>query len=1019
MINSEFQMQGKALNEIIEKLTILLSASPIVPQHLTLTLREVSDGYISPSSDLVNQFAQAAGRNISEFLSFQAMPISNSIENYKEPLILISDEAELDAGTSAIIRRRHDNGYVTFPVILFSDQFFQLVYGQCCSYLPIIETYEAASSERVMVFRKSDYLHIYPYLICVSNLIRIHLVKKVIDESSQYLHTEIETTEKLLMSSEEKFDSLALVCRCRAVLQLCSEIDSYNVKLVKNGNYWRGIINVIREDCDRKVDEVINQIIADRISPFALHVDLKYGRLRRYVYTFLHSVQMKNHFGNFEEDIRDLKEKTERDIMQNAGKLSLIGTFSSGKTTLINTFLGERDIPLKTSAEHNTAVLMHLYYEQSEQEYYDIIYRDKLIWTVVKPETGEKEFRNLEKCCIRIQSVEKMHDGYHLRYILEDRSRQSREVTFRTSAPLAIGVGDKLQPGEAFTKRVFRGNANIELCPRQELELLIRLLQSAKSFSITTLEGIKSYPINSNIAFLQRCLTIAGKKRSVIPYSKLCEALGIPKGKSGEYPSIYRRFEVTCSLNLKNERRRLDRQGWIKLCGDPNTAKSSQNSQIPFSEKPECYMLAKELQLHVHSEFLEYCTLTDTPGFGSVTEEHDAITEHYIRDHSGRLLVMIAINAKTVDAKYQDLINSINDLYNNFRKNDKQNVIFILNCFTNLAREENLKRHVDQVAEMLVGYGFSQKNIFVCNLIEALRDKQEHEMMFGYPSYTKFREYIIHEMISSELTRKYKGIQKNWQRKISEMKKRTASEINSLQRALNNIEKQKNEIQETISAVKNIEIGLISKDNLIIDNDSLSEVFENWEWSVSRAYKAYRKGVFVHPRREAIQEALDAINNSLPYYNNEVYDVIYSYYQNCIDTVSYCGDDIEIDEPELDDPETALVVLDTINLERLMDEADTETNIFNQNQKLNYYTQKLTRLFNEGLEYTEDRINTYCKECFDIVSEYQEDVLVELDRQLNSLQDEKSIRAALGNASAMQKQIDHLEKCFNEIKFDV
>lgn len=48
-------------------------------------------------------------------------------------------------------------------------------------------------------------------------------------------------------------------------------------------------------------------------------------------------------------------------------------------------------------AVHNTAVLMHLFYETIDKEYYDIIYKEKLIWTVVKPASMEKATVNKKK----------------------------------------------------------------------------------------------------------------------------------------------------------------------------------------------------------------------------------------------------------------------------------------------------------------------------------------------------------------------------------------------------------------------------------------------------------------------------------------------------------------------------------------------------------------------------------------------------------------------------------------------
>lgn len=1013
--NSEYlQEQNKKLDNIITEISAMISENSIIPESFSISLHELTDGFTTSSSMLSELFINTAGKEKScGFVQFNSMPVTNSLENFSKPLILIADEQELDATTCDIVRKRSENGYITFPVIIFSDNFFNLTYGESCSYITVIGTFEDASKEKVMVFRKSDFRYIDSYLLYIANLSKIYICVSALEELNQYLCDMIKADISEIEQSRDSISALILINQVKAIQQLCVDTERLSERLKSQTDVWNAEILKLRDLCDKEAFESIMHIKADKLSPFVLNIDLKYGKLQEYIHNFINSDIMKRkRYGFLTDELKELIQNTQSAIEHNTAKLSLIGTFSSGKTTLINTFLGKRDVPLRTSMGHNTAVLMHLFYEPFEREYYDIIYKEKLVWTVVKPASMEKAVVNKEDSKIRIINVESQLSGnYLIRYsVLKTKKTQSLKI--RASSGIIVKKGDILNPGDPFAKKSQKLSNNIEICSKGELHLIIKLISNSSDFAMKSMEGNSEYSKDRIVDILKRVSKIAKEKNSTVSYETFCMEIGLKPtineiSKKEEYSGKYRRIEVECNLNLSTKRKRLDKKGWLELCGNPE---QSENDNIEiFSEKPECYMLAKELQLHVHAEFLQYCSLTDTPGFGSVTEEHDAITERYIRDSTGRLLVMIAVNAKTFDAKYQDLVNSIDDIYNNFRGADKKNVVFILNCFTHLSKKESIKKHIKDVSDMLIKYGFNRNNIFVCNLKAALTEKQQTETMMGFPSYKKFHDFIIQEMISSDLTRKYRGIKSEWKIFFNDGKNRTDNQIYELEQAINNVQSYKHKIQDEINQVRNVNIQGESYTDML-------EIFQDALESLIDAYENNRKGIFNTPRWDAICSALSNINESVSAQNKETIEEIQDYYRSCINKISLYGNS-EITPPDLPARNVPVVVLDSESLKSLMSEADNETHWYNKSSKFAIYSEKIEKNINSGLSQSRDKAQNYSDECYDVVCKFRNQIINEKNFVLRNIQSEADMHRALQELNELKLNIQELEKSFNQIVF--
>lgn len=1019
MSNESKSTEDKILNldKIISDLNKITANSGLIPEKIQITVHGLSDDYSNSVATLTEIFTEMSKRKTTDAaIMFRGIPITNTTEDYPAPVILINNEQELDAETQKIVRKRAENGFVTFPVILLSDRFFRLAYGESFSYHDIINTFEDSIHEKVMIFRKSEFRFLKEYLLFVSKLSLIFQLQEIIRELRDYLCEEAEKSESTL-DTEASLSGLTAIARIKAIIQTDTELERIHSRLNNQIIEWNAEITNIREQCDRAVLEEITHIKADTISPFALNIDLKYGKLQEYIKDFLLFYELREDYDFINGDLRQLVSETEEAVNHNKAKLSLIGTFSSGKTTLINTFLGKRDIPLRTSMNHNTAVLTHLFYEPSANEYYDIIYKDKLTWTVVKPSITSRTIANKENDSIRILNVEKNKDGnYCIRYSLM-KSKEQCEIRFRTSLGLAVKRGDVLKPNEAFTRTEKCISDKISVCSKSEIELIINLLLNSQKCRLFYFDDENSTNPKQAINLLKKIYNIASDLDSTFNYEDFCQKIGLNPSASGTafmqnksvYPEKYHRIVVECAINKKNVRKKLDHNGWLELCGDPNPQTAGKASV--FSEKPECYMLAKELKLYVHTEFLQYCSLTDTPGFGSVTEEHDAVSERYIRDSSGRLLVMIAINSKTIDGKYQDLINSVDYIYNNFRKADKKNVIFILNCFTNLSVESNIRNQVEKVYQMLIRYGFNRNNIFVCNLRNALIEKQQTDTMFGYPSYKRFHDFIINEMISSDLTAKYRGIQSNWIRFFKDSWCRIDSQIFDLTENIRNIQLYKDKLNDIINKIRRIEI-----DKEHFESNAVQEDFRQIYDILSEAYLNNRKGIFENVRWNAILKALEEVQEILKNCNDDLIESIYDYYNNLIHSISYHGDS-SISEPELHKPINSIVVLDIEHLKNMLSEADDVTHWYNRSKNNDYYTEKISEIIQNGFESTKEKAHSLCDEYSTQVETFKNCILIEKQSTLLTLENEHTIRQRIEKLKRTERNLLKLERKFKRITF--
>ena len=73
------------------------------------------------------------------------------------------------------------------------------------------------------------------------------------------------------------------------------------------------------------------------------------------------------------------------------------------------------------------------------------------------------------------------------------------------------------------------------------------------------------------------------------------------------------------------------------------------------------------------------------------------------------------------------------------RKDQIDEVYFMLNCFSNNVVEQKLKSDVEKVSKRIIQLGFNKDNIYVCDLRKSTEESQEMSEMWGFPSYASFK----------------------------------------------------------------------------------------------------------------------------------------------------------------------------------------------------------------------------------------------------------------------------------------
>ena len=95
------------------------SEGTLAAKKIPLCIKRLSDGMDESDYGYEEVFTKGEIGRASQKLVFERLFIDKKMEEYAEPLLLISDEYEIDKNVENRIQARRSRGYRMFPVIIF------------------------------------------------------------------------------------------------------------------------------------------------------------------------------------------------------------------------------------------------------------------------------------------------------------------------------------------------------------------------------------------------------------------------------------------------------------------------------------------------------------------------------------------------------------------------------------------------------------------------------------------------------------------------------------------------------------------------------------------------------------------------------------------------------------------------------------------------------------------------------------------------------------------------------------
>lgn len=1009
--NNELNAIIQSTNELMKKMDSLSLAEHFnfSSDRIPVYVKTLYEGYNGFSDRLVDgSFDVLIDRKI----KFCHMPVVSATETFENPLLLLCDSTEPDKESIAKMVERTENGLITYSLILFPDTFFQLNAGEKLSYIPICDCVKEHTGSTPMSLKYEDFsessYYMKKYLQCLNYSIRLNMAKYCVDEMVKH----IKNIHLLPSESGDVFTRLvyleqkqAAVKQLYTLLELAGKIND----LLKQ---WEGVLNNVRNEYDNRIRSIVFRDKVADASPVAIRLDLKYNSNVGDIKRFAEYARNNQHIDTIcMRKAVDLANNTLERLSNNTTTLSFIGTFSSGKTTFINSLLGMKHM-LPTSARHNTAILTQINNSDKPCDYYKIDYCDRIEWDIISPVTFDpSSCTNPFSSKARVMRISRKNNSYIILLKNMDPPYDLHCKHISGARELCVAENDVVYPGASLI-RINKDPKTWQLCSMNELLYIEEILKSdvAMNSQINGQAVDKKYLLDL-INQLKKFSEIKGNRATEKRVRAEELAAKLNKSITSIEPIVF-----SCNMKERENKEVLldSDNAWTLLCGNPDEEES-----IALTEQACCYMAANKLNLYFKNDFLKYSTLIDTPGFGSITEKHDNITERYIRDEANHLIVMVAIYMHTDDMKFNDLINRIAELYDTYNKNkDPDNVRFMLNCFTNDMPFAECERRAKKIKESIIKRGFKKENIFACNLRNAIAKGITNEVIAGCKTYEEFKTICLEQIIIEGYRQKYFAIKSDWSRFFestgNELSKRKHRTEKDLVGNANMFRKKELNLKE-ISAI------------MPPDLDAFVAKIEREFWDIYDTFRTgfttTRKGIFVPHRKNKIVEIYDlffenAGTTKFAMWKSDE-DEFCEKIRTCAAKLEFYNeqDDILSEFPE--QTNRNLIVMTHQGIRNLLMEANDETHFWNKGKQTSYYMNKLRKIIDEDLARTKANIYDFYGALISGFFMYKKHIEDRLLDEIDRLDDKDKLNAELHALNNAKKELEDLVRRFNKLNFDI
>jgi hypothetical protein len=879
---------------------------------------------------------------------------NNIMVDEQEFLVLILGDHELDRADVRLIKTLLQSSVKIVPLLLLSNQFFDIPEGEIFSYGQYIGSLNhlygknfqtVAFKEQDIFTGAAEVMEYFQALKDIKHLIRVKNELKVYHEEF------VSFQFSLLEATQETFNffEMGIVINLQKdIARLLLQIEkAINNKYDGIFNELKGIFTLIQRENLRKV--IVHRYPNIGSSWIAAQFGIEFLDVSNQIKSFVNEIKASEVNSLFNE----LIEETEK-ALHFATNISILGTFSAGKTTLINTLLGAN---LRTSSTHNTSILSEIHYSTDNTNKVTFEYKPTVRLEIMQPDQ-EQDHAIISPVNATVEEVVNISG---LKTII---MRKKNEV-------LSFYVGGKkvlpnVKPGtQIFQDDLLTEGKNpkesqvhsFNLYSIEEIQSLIQLvdngtLQNAK-LSIQRDDGIEML-VNENkmMDFLVRLKGIAKSRNDNIFLDNL---------QGSEFVDIRR---VSLSAHVVSsqlvEEIVLDEAGWEAFQGT--------DLDKGYAESPQCYLLLNKAVVYLQNDFLQLTNIIDTPGLGSITDLHDEITESYLRDAKGILMIMIKMDMHLEKESLWKLLSLLNSVYKN---KSRDHVYFFCNWFRNLRKWEDIERVFANLRDILTDFGFKKENIFLCNLESVIKHGIEDNYLGNFPSYGLLKEKLKSDIGKLGPMHHLSRLNEKWQSHLYTKLHNQEETLLLLKQDFKDKTFRKEKLLE-----KRIELESLSPnaDNVF---RQLSEVEENAHSITYRldTKKSWRECV------DLLIDAVEAINNM---YLDD--DILHELEINMLE-IKFILSALHIKEPipELPVPHLRLIPYEQLKkkMQTIIDEWPPLT--FSFGKYRDYKRWDIQDWLKEQIEMLKKSFQQYYNEAFQLFTVYKERVIRDITNEYEML----------------------------------
>ena len=693
-------------------------------------------------------------RKLFESRGFVRKSISSSLFDY---IVIFCDENDLSSDDRYKIVKAKNKSKRIFLIMVCPNKIMN-------------EEHDASGIPDIIELKRS--LSGFPVGITIekkfnANLAKyLELVKKYTKVNDIYIAIQfrIEVLEKVLSELREEDDNiwwdLYKDWYAQSMKKSMKKLNQYCNRCKRILNNIEAFFSEYASDCKNQIAE--EKYHKEDVSDFAADLLFKYDKIQGLMKKHL-KVLSQSMCMNDDTFALTVNECVKR--MDNKPQVSFVGNFSSGKTSYINWLLAmEGNKQLRTSGGHNTAILTYI--KKGTPESVLLEYKkvpDKFQWRLLEVEY-ETEFADVyqgENNAI-VTRVDEVNRVIGYKYM----DKRKRIVLRNKTDDILVKRNDTLKRGMALTDGakshvdVPRDNANVALCDDEEYSEIVRAMKQKKLKNCSLyISYVKQRNVKQRKAVSADSIVVSNEEEILSFINRLrnlekqfegknivfkdVDKSGFWKNKGVTYlpdnmEYIYNVvIEGECGIADKEEK--LSESNWIKYCG------TGKDGEDVFSETPRGYLFTKQMTYYLDKGFLNYADIIDTPGLGSTSDEHDDITERYIRKNVSNLLVMLKIDKNGRARIRRKFIYEIAKIYEDSGR-DKNNVFFVCNLWSKdygLSDLKELERICDGYYEDIKECEFNQNNFYVID-IQKMQAGHHEQMMFGkYQSDEIFKESFI------------------------------------------------------------------------------------------------------------------------------------------------------------------------------------------------------------------------------------------------------------------------------------